>query len=96
MVSASQGIVYFKVFRPIISHYVRAAGNSRLANAHVCKKLNVSLEKFPHLIFPAQIPDARPFDLIFFGQRSEGKFYFDSEFFICFLVSSNLRFNGVR
>ena len=53
-------------------------------------------KKFTHWIFAAQIPDARPFDLIFFGQRSKGKFYFDSEFFICFLVSSNLRFSGVR
>ncbi|MCL1672325.1 hypothetical protein [Elizabethkingia ursingii] len=74
--SASQDIVCFKVFCPIISHYVQAYGNSRSANAHVCKKLNVAGIKFPHLIFASQFPDARPGNLIFLANAQETEILF--------------------
>lgn len=53
-----------------------ASGNSRSANALVCKKLNVFGNKFTHLIFAAQFADARPADLIFLANARKAKFYF--------------------
>ncbi|AQX84685.1 hypothetical protein I6H88_17250 [Elizabethkingia bruuniana] len=48
--------------------------------------------KNSHLIFAAQIPDARPVDLIFFANARKAKFYFENAnvpvgFFLAFFYA---------
>lgn len=52
-----------------------ASGNSR-SPTRMFAKINVAGNKFPHLIFAAQFPNARPADLIFFANARESEILF--------------------
>ncbi|MCT3906082.1 hypothetical protein HZQ01_11500 [Elizabethkingia anophelis] len=52
-----------------------ASGNSRSPTL-MFAKINVFGNKFPHLIFASQFPNARPADLIFFANARESEILF--------------------